>query len=193
MPDLQERMTTHTLPYLAALLNCTEAEAWGRPITWQVFDDTPAKDPKKARIDHGTLEQLALDYDRRNQDRCGIFITVNQTDLAGRKKANVVALRAAWADLDDKGATEDLDLAALPLEPSLVVRSGHGCHLYWIFPDPIPCDERRRNEHEAMLRGIQKVLAPQGADPKVCFVQTVLRVPGFYNMKAEPVLVEVIR
>ena len=83
-------------------------------------------------------------------------------------------------------------MAVLPLSPSLAVRSGHGIHLYWIFPEPIPCDASRQAEHEGLLRGIQAVLKPYGADSQVCQVAAVLRLPGFYNMKREPVLVEVI-
>ena len=51
----QEKNEPHTFPrqplrtrmdqaacYLAALLGCSEADAWTRDVTWQVFDDTPA-------------------------------------------------------------------------------------------------------------------------------------------------------
>jgi len=190
---LRERLESHTLPYLSALLGCSEDDAWGRTVTFQTFDDTPTKNPKRARINHGCLDDLGEDLERRNIDGDGIFIAVNQTDLKGREKKNINALRAAWADIDEKAAAEPFTMAVLPLSPSLAVRSGHGIHLYWIFPEPIPCDASRQAEHEGLLRGIQAVLKPYGADSQVCQVAAVLRLPGFYNMKREPVLVEVIR
>lgn len=191
-PALRERMEQHAIPYLSQLLHCTPDGAWGAPLTFQVFNDAVKNGPG-ACILHGSLEQLAQDLEKRNLAGIGVFITVNQTDLAGRSKKHINALRAVWADIDDKMADQPLDLAQVPLTPSLIVDSGHGTHLYWIFPEAIPCDEKRRNEHEAMLRGIQKALENCGADPGACTVERVLRLPGFYNMKREPVLVEVIR
>ena len=192
---LTERMSAHAIPYLAALLNCTAEEAWTRQVYFQVFDDLPAKDKSKGYHFPGCLEDRVLQLEHLNLDQRGIFITVNETDLLGRSKGNIVAARAVWADIDEEKDTaeKELDLGALALPPSLVVRSGHGWHLYWIFPEAIPCDERKQRELEAMLRGIQIALKPYGADSKVCQIQTVLRLPGFYNVKREPVLVEVVQ
>lgn len=192
-PPLRERLVAHTVPYLAALMECSEDEAWNNDVTFQIFDDTPRKDPKRARIFHGCLDDLAMDFDRRNAEGDGIFIAVNQTDLKGREKRNITALRTAWADIDFKAAAETLNLAALPLPPTMTVRSGHGVHLYWCFTGSRPCEEGHQAEHEALLRGIQKVLAPFGADRQVCQVASVLRVPGFYNMKGDPTLVVLTR
>lgn len=190
---LRERLGLQAVPFLACLLNNTEDQAWIEPVTFQVFDDTPRKDRKRARIFHGSLDEFAEDLDARNAEGDGIFVAVNQTDGKGREKKNIIALRSAWADLDLKAAAEPFNMAALPLAPSMAVRSGHGTHLYWIFPEPIPCDACRQAEHEALLRSIQKTLEPFGADGQVCQVAGVLRLPGFYNMKREPVMVEVIR
>ena len=191
----QDRMNAHTIPFLAALLNCTEDQAWTRPVTFQVFDDLPAKDKRKANHFPGCLEEMALRLETLNLDRCGIFITPNETDLKGRKKENIISARAVWADIDEEKDTaiKPLDIAALALPPSVVVSSGHGRHPYWIFPAPIPCDDGRKRQIEAMLRAIQIALKDYGADKKVCTIQTVLRLPGFYNMKRDPVLVEVVR
>lgn len=190
---LRERLVRDALPFLACLLNCTEDQAWDEPVTFQVFDDTPRKDRKRAAILHGCLDELAEDLDARNAQDDGIFLAVNQTDLKGREKKNIITARAAWADIDFKAAAEPFDLATLPLAPTMAVNSGHGVHLYWVFREAAPYQEGHQAEHEALLRGIQKVLAPFGADAQVCQVAGVLRVPGFYNVKREPVLVEVIR
>lgn len=191
---LRQRLSDHTLRQVAALLHCTEAEAINQDITIQTFDDSKEKDRRKARLLHGRLSDQADNLDLLNQQGCGIFIAVNQTDLLGRSKENVVALRAQWADVDGNKARQELDLSSLALQPSLVVKSGHGTHLYWIFPEAIPCGEERRQEHTNLQRGIQKQLAAYGADPAIVeHPEGVLRLAGFYNMKAEPVLVVVMR
>ena len=191
--DLRARLVAHALPYLSTLNGCSEDDAWTVSVTFQVFDDSAKKDGQRARIIHGCLDDLGEQLEAMNVHGDGIFITVNQTDLQGRRKGNIVGLRAAWADIDDKSAEKPLNVTGLVLPPTMIVKSGHGTHLYWVFTKALPCDELRRNEHEAMVRGIQKALAPYGADIKVCPVQTVLRLPGYYNMKREPVLVEVLR
>ncbi len=188
----RNRLERHAVPYLAALLGCSTDDAWIKPVTWQVFDDTPAKDESKARILHGRLDELASELDGMNTDGCGIFVAVNETNLKGRTKENIIASRAAWADLDEKDASQPFTPEALPLQPGIVVRSGHGHHLYFLHPHPLPLDNGRKAEAEALLRGIQDVLTPYGADPKVCQVASVLRVPGFYNMKRDPLLVELV-
>lgn len=189
---LRDRLERHTVPYLAALLGCSANDAWLKRVTWQVFDDTPAKDDSKARILHDCLDELASELDRLNGDRCGIFLAVNQTDLRGRTKKNIVAARAAWADLDEKDASQPFTREALPLQPSILVRSGHGHHIYCVHPHPLPLDDGLKDEAEALLRGIKDVLTPYGSDPKVCQVAAVLRVPGFYNVKRDPRLVELV-
>ena len=164
-------------------------------MTFQVFDDRPRKGASKADHFPGTLQDYSLRLEQLNLEGCGIFVTPNQTDLKGRLKANITAGRAAWTDIDEEKdtAVKPFTIEALALPPTMVVRSGHGWHVYWIFPKPIPCDERRREELEAMLRGIQIALKDYGADKKVCHSNAVLRLPGFYNMKRDPVLVEVVR
>ena len=90
------------------------------PVTFQVFDDTPAKDKSKARVYNGTLAQW---FDRlrhhNEKDACGIFCTVNQTDLRGRGEDNIVRIRAILAD-DDAGANT---VDGFPLRPHMAVRS----------------------------------------------------------------------
>ena len=186
---LRDRLTTHTLPFVAGLLGCTVQEAWQRPLTFQVFDDLEGRrDPRLARVLFGNLASLAGDLERRNRAGAGIFLTVNATDGVGRAKANIQALRAWWADLDDKAATATFQPGELALTPSLVVRSGHGLHLYWLAQEPSNCagDRVRQMAHETELKRIQAALAPFGSDPAVCEVARVMRLPGFWNRKREP-------
>jgi uncharacterized protein (DUF927 family) len=162
---------------------------WVRPLAFQVFDDVEGRrDPKLAKTLHGNLADLAKDLDQRNRAGAGIFFTVNGTDGTGRSKVNIQELRAWWADLDEKTAASSFRPEDLPLAPSLVVRSGHGTHLYWRTREPYGCagDHQRQLAHEAELRRIQAALAAFGADPAVCEVARVMRLPGFWNRKREP-------
>ena len=165
-----------------------------RPLSFQVFDDVEGRrDPRMAKTLHGSLDNLARDLDQRNRAGAGVFLAVNGTDGAGRSKANIQVLRAWWADLDEKSASATFRPEALPRAPSLVVRSGHGTHLYWRTRDPYDCggNRPRQEAHEAELKRIQVGLAALGADPAVCEVARVMRLPGFWNRKREPrVLVE---
>ena len=192
--SLPARLQVHSIPFLASLLGCSEQEVWQQPVTFQVFDDMEGRlDPKMARTLHGSLSALAKELDRRNQAGAGIFLAVNATDGAGRSKANIIGFRSWWADLDGPDSLSFPGTKALPLPPSLRIQSGHGVHLYWCAQEPMPCagDPERQKTHEGELRQIQKVLKPWGADPTVCEVARVMRLPGFFNRKREPhILVE---
>lgn len=187
-PSLQSRLEAHTLPFLAVLLSCSPREAWDHPMTFQVFDDREdRRDQKMARTLQGSLASRCEELEERNLEGAGVFFAVNETDGAGRSKANIRALRAWWADLDSQeGLT--LNIKDFPLAPSLLVRSGHGAHVYWCATEPFPCskDPARLQAHEAELRQIQVALTNLGADPMVCEVARVLRLPGFFNRKRQP-------
>ncbi len=186
----------HTLPYLAALLGCTEAQAGAIPLTFQTFDDEKPNGvcrPEMTRLLHGSLSECWKELERINIAGAGIFVTVNTTDLTGRKKGNVIALRGHWADIDLKDDSEPFGLDDLPLAPTMVVGTPGGWHPSWLFHKPLPCEsDSHRSEHEAELRGIQAALARFGADPKVCDVSRVMRLPGFLHRKGEPRLVELV-
>ena len=159
--SLRDRLTLHTLPFLACLLNSTPKEALERPLTFQVFDDVEdRRDPRLAKTLFGSLGSLALELDRRNREGAGIFFAVNGTDGMGRAKAHIEALRGWWADLDHKAATMPFRSEELPLAPSLVVRSGHGLHLYWQAREAYGCagNRTRQELHEACVKKVSPVI-----------------------------------
>lgn len=191
--NLDERLRAHTLPYLAALFGCCIEEAWDRPATWQTFDDGTGKDKSLARVFHGSIREWVETMESLNRSGAAICLAVNGTDLHGRQKGNVLFPRAVWADVDLKSATQEFRMECLPLRPSMLCFTGHGHHVYWLFNDQAPFTETSKVAFEHDLRRIQAFLAPFGADPKVCQVQAVLRVPGFFNRKRPPYpLVELV-
>ncbi len=194
MIDLRERLVGSAIPFLACLNQCSQDDAWTNPERWQTFDeDKTRKAPELAKHWSQSIDEAAPELERLNHSGAGVFVTVNQTDGQGRKKANIQLLRGWHADLDTKDARETFDLPRLPLAPSMVVKTPGGWHLYWLAIAPMPCaDEARRGEHELELKAIQHGLALFGADKAACTVERVLRVPGFMHRKAEPQPVELL-
>jgi putative DNA primase/helicase len=160
-----------TLQYLHVLTGC----ALGR-AGWQVFGD---KDSNKAYAwnDHGNLTELEDRLAKDNANGCGVFLFVNELDGAGYTSANVKSLRAAFADLD--GVKVD----KYPVEPSFIVHSAHGDHPYWLLEPGEPVKDFR-----ALQKGIAERL---GSDPVICNPSRVMRVPGFFHNKADPVMVTI--
>jgi hypothetical protein len=162
--------------------------AGNAPVTFQTYsdrDDLKVKRPGKKDFDpnakwrHGTLGGLEPYLKRLNTRGAGIFVMVNEGDGKGRCAANVQRIRALFIDTD--GAPYP---ANLPLQPHLVVQSSPGrWHLYWLV-DGVLLDS---------FSTLQKPLAEHyGTDTSVNDLPRVLRVPGFYHRKGEPVLVELL-
>jgi hypothetical protein len=92
--------TARCLPDEAcAFLRLLDPEA--ERFTFQTFEDlprgAPVTKPDLARIYHRT-HRLARYY----ADGAGVWVTVNRTDLKGRRAENIVAIRAVWQE-DDNG------------------------------------------------------------------------------------------
>ena len=154
-------------------------------FTFQTFSDR--KEDKKGSFDpnahvfHGTLAEHGPRLVELNQRGVGIFVMVNEGDgqvhdgyKTCRTKANVIAIRALFVDLD--GAPLEPVLEALP--PDIVVESSPGkWHGYWLV-DGLPLEEFERRQ--------KQLAAKFGGDPSVHDLPRVMRVPGFFHFKGEP-------
>ncbi len=148
--------------------------------TWQTFDDDSSRKRKHlAQVLHGPLSHVAGRLEKLSAEGAGVFVTVNATDLVGRRSENITALRALFVDSD----TGPIDLTKLPAEPSFVVNSSRGQHAYWLLvPDQPIGDFTEAQEHLAEALG---------TDPKIHDLPRVMRVPGFLHRKGKPFLVTV--
>lgn len=157
----------------AALLDLL---APGEPVTFQTFDDD--KDRKSGalvRVLHGTLAQHRHTLTSLNARGAGVYWMPNRGDLKGRKATNVRSVRALFVDLD--GASLE-PVKAAPLEPHCIVASSPGrWHAYWRVAD-CPLDQ-----YAPMQKGLAARFA---ADPSVCDLPRVLRLPGFDHRKGKP-------
>lgn len=148
-------------------------------MSWQVFDDSPTRrDASMAAVLHGTLPNVSHRLGRANAAGAGVFVTVNQTDLQGRKAANIRRIRALWID------TDGFVPASFHLPPSMVVRSFAGVHAYWLLAADLPLHDFR----DAQKRLIQLYQS----DPKIHNLDRVMRVPGFWHCKGEPFAVHLV-
>ncbi len=155
------------------------------PFTFQTFGDgDQAKREKELRkILHDTFDECAHRLERLNAYGAGVFVTINETDGKGRKKANITRVRAVFADFDGNAPSVE----AAPIPPHIRIRSSRPGkeHWYWLVAD-MPLDR---------FTPIQAAIAQAlGSDSSVTDLSRVMRLPGFYHMKdpKNPVLVEII-
>jgi hypothetical protein len=140
-------------------------------FTFATFTDAkgkPSPDPLAA-IQTGTLDEWAPWLERQNSFGAGVFVTVNETDGHGRRKENIVGIRALWQEAD-RG-----DEPQLPVEPHMVVESSPGrAHRYVLVRDAV------LDEFESVQ---QRLVDDYGSDPSAKDRSRVLRLPGFFHMK----------
>lgn len=152
----------------------------GDPCTFQTFDDTKSKRKSLNKILHGSLEHHCNQLESLNQNGAGVFVMVNAGDLRGRKKENVLRVRAAFVDLD--GSPIQPVLKA-PLPPHIVIEtSPERFHAYWLV-DGISNEE---------FRDVQVMLARRfDGDVHVKDLPRVMRLPDFLHQKHEPYLTHI--
>jgi hypothetical protein len=150
-------------------------------FTFQTFDDNKDRKNKAlARVYHGTLDQHAATLSALNQQGAGIFVMVNEGDLKGRASANVRRVRALVVDLDGSPLEPLLECGQ---PPHIIINTSPGrWHAYWRVSD-CTLQEFKRFQ--------QALIAKFGSDPSVNDLPRVMRLPGFYHCKREPVLTTV--
>ncbi|MFK0570699.1 DUF5906 domain-containing protein [Endozoicomonas sp.] len=149
--------------------------------TFQIFDDTDDNDGSKARTINGHIDELFEQFQFFNQQRIGIFFTVNQTDGKRRTKDNIRKVRALFLDMD--GAPLEPVLAK-GVKPHALIESSPGrYHVYWGVDD-CPLEK---------FKPVQKALiAKFNGDPSVNDLPRVMRLPGFNHHKYEPFLTRIM-
>jgi hypothetical protein len=149
------------------------------PHTWQVFVDPPSKKAKYgkegARIIQGSFREQIIQLIYFNKNDRGIYLTINITDGRGRKKTNIVRIRAVWVDLDGS-PLEPILKCGLP--PHAIIESSPGrYHAYWLVVD---CEI---DQFEPIQHALANIF---NGDHSVCDPSRVMRVPGFLHLKKEP-------
>lgn len=144
------------------------------------FQLIPKTKGQAAPILNGSLDSLCCDLFDANERGDGVFVTVNETDLKGRRRENMRGIRAVWVDHDD--ATRPP--APTPLVPSFIVATSPGkFQSYWIV------DGLTFDQHKAVMR---RMVADYGSDKNAADVPRVLRLAGSLHTKGAPFLVQIV-
>ncbi len=150
----------------------------------QTFNDQNKEEKSQSRILEVTYENLEKCEILQDKLPYGIYFSVNPMEKWKRNRDSVKFIQTWICDIDSWTKEEQLELIKkAPLQPSLVVESVHGFHLYYLA-DKHLTDE----EYENGNRWLKNYY---NWDPKVCKdTARVLRIPWYYHMKNIPVLVE---
>ncbi len=156
----------------------------------------------------------------RAQDQAGYDVYFGlglqeEAPTRGRRGSEdkVCCVPGVWLDLDIAGAGHasskgthcpDLDtaqeiIARFPLAPTIMVHSGGGLHVYWLFPEPQQIQSaEERGEARALNMALQACFRHPAVNPEGFVVDTthdlarVFRVPTTHNHKGEPKPVQVL-
>ena len=152
-------------------------------ICLRVFDDKKTGTFKGAKLETtlGGLSGLMDTLKKHNGKNRGIYFVVN---FGGHEDGEITRINAQFMECDELPLEEQLkQIEAFPLEPSLIVKTRKSLHTYWLIKDG----------DVAAFRRVQKRLVAHFHGDKTCVNESrVLRLPGFYHCKEEPVMVECI-
>lgn len=174
---------------------CVNGSQWGSPVLFskhglhhETFDKLVYSYPLSKSYNKA-VEQLAQLELFGKQD---VYITPNEFKFQRRLLKNLVALNANFVDIDWHGrdyrevdssselqiALDKLDEAGFP-HPSVIVFSGRGLHLYWLYKQKVPA--------QALARWQQiqnKLIKTLDADFAAKDATRVLRIIGTNNSEA---------
>lgn len=117
-----------------------------------------------------------------NEANRGIFFVVNSGGNSDRK---INKINAQFFECDTLSLEDQMEnISKFPLEPSIIVQTKKSLHVYFLI----------KNGKVEKFRDIQKKLAKHFNGDGSCINESrVMRVPGFYHCKEEPVRVKCIK
>lgn len=141
---------------------------------------------------HSSIEKALQKALELSEQGYNAYMGVNPRMGGGGKKVNVHYLTAFFVDLDVGTAGHKKDsnfpskedawkaIKQFPLQPSLIVDSGGGFHLYWILEEPVAVEQCGVEKLEAINSVLSRDLH---GDPGTHDISRILRVPGTLNYK----------
>lgn len=157
--------------------------SFGR-INIRVFSDKKGTDFKGKNLsfnmkDFSSKSKVLMAHNEANR---GIFFVVNSGGNSDRK---INRINAQFFECDTLSLEKQLEnISKFPLEPSIIVQTKKSLHVYFLIKDG------KVNK----FRDIQKKLAKHFHGDGSCINESrVMRVPGFYHCKEEPVRVKCIK
>lgn len=156
----------------------------GEKVCIRVFDDRKTGTFKGAKLETTAAQigSMVKTLKKHNASSRGIYFVVN---YGGHEDSQIARINAQFVECDDLSFTEQWErIKVFPLEPSLIVKTQKSLHTYWLV----------KEANVSAFRRIQKRLIAQFGGDKSCINESrVLRLPGFYHCKGEPVMVECVK
>ena len=154
-------------------------------ICLRIFDDRKVGSifkGMKVETSLAKVDAMTEDLKKHNAQNRGIYFVVN---AGGHEDGEITRINAQFMECDDLSLEEQWDkIIAFPLEPSIVVKTHKSLHTYWLM----------KHADVASFRRVQRALAECFGGDKTCVNESrVLRLPGFYHCKQEPVMVECVK
>ena len=177
VPGTVDEQIEHALRFMAAVFDpqdCVEVRLLpaGRS-RW--FEMNTLADARAAMVE-------AVANNARERDPQNVYVGANPRGARGqRKKADVPLARVVFADFDGgttvAEALQRVRGADLP-EPSIVIVSGGGVHVYWLLAEPI-------SDMAAWTATMKGIIAALGSDKSIHNPDRIMRMPGTRNVKPE--------
>lgn len=152
--------------------------------TIQTFNDQNKEDKSQSRILPMTEENLEKCVKLQSMLPYWIYFSVNPMEVWKRNRDSVKFIQTWICDIDEWTKEQQLELIKkAPIKPSLVVESNHWFHLYYLADKNLTVEEYENGNW--WLKNYYSW------DPKVCKdTARVLRIPWYYHMKWEPIMVK---
>lgn len=170
-------MTVSAQDVLLALFNPQDT------VCFRVFDDKKSGvfSGAKIEMEAGKYTSVETTLKSHNEKNRGIFFVVN---YGGQDDGSITRINAQFVEMDDLSFEEQQKAVdEFPLPPSMVIKTRKSLHVYWFM----------KNAKVESFRPIQKQLVAHfHGDPMCVNESRVMRLPGFYHCKKEPVMVECI-
>lgn len=110
------------------------------------------------------------------------YFTVNGFSDPNATREKLMNINAFFVDIDGRKDTEELEAIKNRLEPSFIIETMRGYHLYWLLDEPIYKEEMKKTEWEELLAMWemveQNIVETLKGDPVVKDVTRIMRVPG---------------
>jgi putative DNA primase/helicase len=148
--------------------------------------DDPDEKANKRWLMSRDVDAILRFIAKHDRARRGMFACVSTMaeGASTRSKDNSREIVCLHQDLDFKGIVEDepaiwAAIAQLEAQPSMIVRSGGGLHLYWLLREPLDA-QTHRDEVDTLLKALAEIVA---GDPATCEIARLMRLPGSGNSK----------
>ena len=166
------------------------AELFGDPITQGLIyfsslanDRGAGGEIRLATRDPDQLKMFLVKHDRAGR---GVFVCAGTVN-GKRNKDNIQESIGAFTDIDfkDHPGVPAADIRAAidkaKLKPSIVVSTGHGYHVWYLFHAGIGSQEHR----DRLETALRKLADHFGGDTQVAEISRLMRLPGTHNTKYE--------